>query len=203
MLKPTSLLLLLLLLSGSIAYAQPARDMAKEQAIWAELETSAPQSLADFKAATEAMDAEHYDQAIELFLKVRQQAPKFDPVLRRLGGSLVATGKTEDGFRFLREALAIRRSPENLISLGQSLAFPAGKEGTSQQKQEAYALIREANRLAPNYAAGMVLQAQLAMDLNNLDEFRHATEQLVARHPRSEEHTSELQSRLHLVCRLL
>ena len=183
MLKPTSLLLLLLLLSGSIAYAQPARDMAKEQAIWAELETSAPQSLADFKAATEAMDAEHYDQAIELFQKVRQQAPKFDPVLRRLGGSLVATGKTEDGFRFLREALAIRRSPENLISLGQSLAFPAGNEGTSQQKQEAYALIREANRLAPNDTAGMVLQAQLAMDLNNLDEFRHATEQLVARHP--------------------
>ena len=93
MLKPTSLLLLLLILSGSITYAQQDRDMAKEKAIWAELEASAPQSVADFKAATEAMDANDYDKAIELFLKVHQAAPKFDAALRRLGGCLVSTGK--------------------------------------------------------------------------------------------------------------
>ncbi len=110
MLKPIPLLLLLLILSGSITYAQQGRDMAKEKAIWAELETSAPQSVADFKAATEAMDAQNYEKAIDLFLKVHQEAPKFDAALRRLGGSLVDTGKTEDGFRFLRQALAIRRS---------------------------------------------------------------------------------------------
>ena len=101
--------------------------MAKEKAIWAELETSAPQSVADFKAATEAMDAQDYEKAIDLFLKVRQQAPKFDAAIRRLGGCLVDTGKTEDGFRFLRQALAIRRSPENLISLAESLAFPRSR----------------------------------------------------------------------------
>ena len=70
--------------------------MAKEQAIWAELEKSAPQSVADFKVATEAMDAQNYDKAIELFQRVRQQAPKFDAALRRLGGSLVSVGKTEE-----------------------------------------------------------------------------------------------------------
>jgi tetratricopeptide (TPR) repeat protein len=183
MLKPTSLLLLLLILSGSIAYAQQRRDMAKEKAIWAELETSAPQSVADFKAATEAMDARDYDKAVELFLKVHQQAPKFDAALRRLGGSLVDTGKTEDGFRFLREALAIRRSPENLISLALSLAYPAGKQGLKTQKQEAYELLREANRSAPADADVLVLQAQLAMDLDRIDDFRRTTGQLVANHP--------------------
>jgi tetratricopeptide (TPR) repeat protein len=184
MLKATPLLLLLLILSGSTSYAQPARDMAKEKAIRAELETSAPQSVADFKAATEAMDAEDYDKAIELFLKVLQEAPKFDAALRRLGGSLVSTGKTEDGFRFLRQALAIRRSPENLLSLAQSLAFPAGKDGTRKQKQEAYELIREANRSAPAHDAGtLVLQAQLAMELDKIDDFRSTTGQLVANYP--------------------
>lgn len=157
--------------------------MAKEKAIWAELETLAPESVADFKAATEAMDAQNYPKAIELFQKVRQQAPKFEPALRRLGGSLVSTGKTDEGFAFQRQAVAIRRSPENLISLAQSLVLPAGKEGTRKQKQEAYELIKEASRLAPHDAAALVMRAQLAMELDKIDDFRHATEQLVAYHP--------------------
>lgn len=181
MLKATSLLLLLLI--ASITYAQPGRDMAKEKAIWAELETVAPQRLADFKAATEAMDAQDYDKAIELFLKVRQAAPGFDAALRRLGGCLVSAGQTEAGFAYLRQALAIRRSPENLLSLAQSLAFPAGKEGTRKQKEEAYQLLKEANRSAPAYADALVLQAQFAMEMDKIDDFRRVTGQLVANHP--------------------
>jgi len=157
--------------------------MAKEEAIWAELERSAPQSVTDFKAATEAMDAQDYEKAIDLYLKVHQQAPNFDTALRRLGGSLISTGKAEAGFNFLRKALAIRRSPENLISLAQSLAFPAGKNGARRQKQEAYELIREANRSAPEDGDALVFQAQLAMELDKTDDFRRTTEQLVANHP--------------------
>lgn len=184
MLKTTFLLLLLLLVTSSTTYSQPARDMAKEKAIWAELEQSAPQSVADFKAATEAMDGQDYDKAIDLYLKVYQAAPHSDATLRRLGGSLVATGKTEAGFRFLRQAVAIKRSPENLISLAHSLALPAGKEGTPQQKQEAHQLIREANRGSSSPEAdALSLQAQLALDLNLIDDFRRTTEQLVANHP--------------------
>lgn len=185
MFKTTSLLLLLLILSGSTTYAQPGRDMAKEQTIWAELETLAPQSVADFKAATEAMDAEDHDRAVELFQRVHQEAPNFDAALRRLGSSMVSTGKTEAGFAFHRQALAIRRSPENLLSLAQSLAYPGvGKEGTRKQKQDAYELIREANRLAAgNDVGALVMQAQLAMELDKIDDFRHTTEQLVANHP--------------------
>ena len=184
MFKATSLLLLLILF-GSSTPAQSSRNMEKEKALWAELETIAPESVADFKAATEAMDAQDYGKAIELYQAVHQKAPDFDAVLRRLGGCLVSIGQTDSGFAFMERAVKIKRSPENLISLAHSLAYPgAGKEGTKEQKSRAYQLIREANRTPelndPDY---LVLQAQLAMELNNIDDFRKTTEQLVAKHP--------------------
>ena len=185
MFKATSLLLLLILFASSTP-AQQSRDMEKEKAIWAELETLAPNSVADFKAATEAMDAQDFDKAVTLFLTVHEKAPDFDAVLRRLGGCLVATGKTESGFAFLEQAVAIRRSPENLISLAQALSYPGvGKEGTRQQKLRAYALTKEANRSPqrPNEPDYLVLQAQLSMELEKIDDFRHVTEQLVNKHP--------------------
>ena len=184
MFKAISLLLLLLILTGSSTHAQPGRNMEKEKAIWAELEKSAPKSVADFKAGTEAMDAQKYEEAAEHFLKVQQEAPEFDAALRRLGGCLVLAGKTETGFDFMEQALAIRRSPENLISLAQSLAYPGvGKEGTSEQKQRAYVLTKEANRSPQQEPDFLVLQTQLAMELNLIDDFRRGTEQLVAKHP--------------------
>ena len=185
MFKVTSLLLLLILYSSSTP-AQQSRDMEKEKAIWAELEKQSPESVADFKAATEAMDAQDYEKAVDLFLAVYGKAPKFDAVLRRLGGCLILTGKEDSGFAFMENAVAIRRSPENLISLAQSLAYPsAGKEGTREQKSRALALIKEANRLPQqsNDPTYWMLQAQLAMELDKLEDFRHATEQLVAKHP--------------------
>ena len=184
MFKTISLLLFLLILGCSSTQAQSARDMEKEKAIWAELEKSAPNSVADFKAGTEAMDAQQYDKAAELFLKVQQEAPGFDAALRRLGGCLVLAGKTEAGFDFMEQALAISRSPENLISLAQSLAYPGvGKDGTNEQKRRAYQLVKEANRSPQQEPDFLVLQTQLAMELNQLDDFRRGTEQLVAKHP--------------------
>src|SRR5690242_17828689 len=116
----TTFLLLLLILYGSSTSAQPSRDMEKEKAIWAELETYSPASVADFKAATEAMDAQDYNKAVELYEAAYKKAPHFDAVLRRLGGCLVLAGKPEAGYGFLEQAVAIRRSPENLISLAQA-----------------------------------------------------------------------------------
>jgi tetratricopeptide (TPR) repeat protein len=183
-----TLLILLLLLYASSTVAQEGRDMEKEKAIWAELETVAPNSVADFKAATEAMDAQDYDKALALFQTVNEKAPDFDVVLRRLGWCLVATGKTDSGFDLMERAVAIRRSPENLISLAQALAYPGvGKEGTSVQKVQAYALLKEASHSPqpPNDADFLALQAQLAMELEKIDDFRRATEQLANKHPQS------------------
>ena len=185
MFKATSLLLLLILFASS-TQAQPSRDMEKEKAIWAELETLAPNSVADFKAATDAMDAEDYDKAVTLYQAVHERAPDFDVALRRLGGCLVLTGKTDSGFAFMERAVAIRRSPENLISLAQSLAYPgSGKQGTKQQKLRAYELTKEANRSPqpPNDPSYLLLQAQLAMELEKIDDFRQVTGQLVHSYP--------------------
>jgi len=184
MFKAASLLLLLFLLASS-TLAQPSRDMEREKAIWAELETIAPDSVADFKAGTAAMEAGDYEKAVTLFGRVHERAPDFDAALRRLGGCLVLTGKTDSGYPFMEKAVAIRRSPENLISLAQSLAYPGGgKEGTREQKSRAYQLIKEANRSPhPNDPDFLGLQAQLAMDLDKIDDFRQVTGQLVQKHP--------------------
>ena len=167
MFKATFLLLLLLIFYGSATLAQTGRNMEREKEIWAELETFAPNSVADFKLATEAMDAQNYEQAIDLFLKVNQRAPRFDAALRRLGGCLLMTGKKDAGFAFMEKALAIRRSPENLFSLAHSLVYPGvGSEGTREQKSRALELLKEANRSPQpfNDPDSLVLQAQLAMD---------------------------------------
>jgi len=187
MFKATSLILLLILFASSTP-AQQGRDMEKEKAIWAELETVAPHSVADFKAATDAMDAQDYEKAVTLFQSVRAKAPDFDAALRRLGWCLVATGKTDLGFDFMERAVAVRRSPENLISLAQSFAYPGvGKEGTRQQKVQAYALLKEASHLPqpPNDPDFLALQAQLAMELDKIDDFRRVTQQLTDKHPKS------------------
>lgn len=187
MYKTTFLLLLILLFgSSSTAAQQGGRDMEKEKAIWAELETIAPASVADFKLATEAMDAQEFDKAAKLYQAVHKKAPKFDAALRRLGGCLVAAGSRDQGFAYMEQALRIRRSPENLISLAQSLAYPGvGKDGTREQKTRAYELVREANRSPqkPTDSDYLVLQAQLAMELDQVDDFRRHTEELVAKHP--------------------
>src|SRR5690349_13023756 len=179
-------LLLLLILYGSSATAQPSRDMEREKAIVAELENSSPASVADFKAGTEAMDAQDYNKAVELFQAAYRKAPHSDAVLRRLGGCLVLTGKPDEGFPLLEQALAIRHSPENLISLAQALAYPGeGKQATREQKLRAFSLIKEANRSPqrPNDPDFLLVQAQLAMELDKVDDFRAATEQLVAKYP--------------------
>jgi hypothetical protein len=78
----------------------------------------------------------------------------------------------------------IRLSPEKLFSLASSLAFPGGKEGPTNQKREAYTLVKEANRADTSHDGdGLALQAQLAMNLDQIDDFRRTTEQLVAYHP--------------------
>jgi hypothetical protein len=63
----------------------PGRDMNRESSIWQELEKIAPKSIETFKSATEALDRKDYEQAAKLYRQVREKAPEFDVVYRRLG----------------------------------------------------------------------------------------------------------------------
>lgn len=182
-----ALLLALLSTFALAAVAQTrARDEEKEKQIWNQLNQIAPEAVEDFKAATVAMDSDNNDEAIQKFGSVLKKAPDFDPALRRLGFSLARAGQVDSGVEFVEKAVQSNRSPENLIGLAQTLAYPnETTEGSKQQKLRAYALAKEADRLQkngddPDYKT---LVAQLALDLEKIDDFRAATQQLVAKYP--------------------
>ncbi len=98
--------------------------MRKENIIWEQLKVIAPGTVDDFKAATTAMDAGNYDEAVRLYEAVRKKAPEFDPELRRLGTSLALKGDLSAGLDLLEQAVQKNRTPENLISLANFLAYP-------------------------------------------------------------------------------
>lgn len=165
---------------------QTARNQRKEQLIVEELAKIAPKAVETFKRATDAMDKENYEQAVQLYREVILQAPEFTPALRRLGGSLVASGQSDEGLVLLETAVQRERSPENLASLAQVLASPSpDKQGTPEQLSRALALATEAHEKYkaaddPSYA---LLLAHLGMVLQKEAEFREATSALVKNYP--------------------
>jgi Zn-dependent protease with chaperone function len=164
---------------------EPQRDMQKEAEIWKELASISPRSVKSFKHATEAMDKGDMKEASRLYNEVRQKAPDWDVINRRLGFSLMGTGQIDEGLLLLRKAVSLNRSPENLISLAQIVAYPDENTQVSiYEKQEAFLLAKEANanktnQKDPSYP---LLVAQLAIDLKDEPTFRAATKELVSRH---------------------
>ncbi len=136
-----SALVVLVLFSAALYGQQGARNPKKEQVIWEKLAAVAPEAVQTFKQATVALDNRDYPQAAQLYREVTRRAPTFSPALRRLGFSLAALGQTDDALTELEGAVKIERSPENLISLAEILAYPAeGKQGTQVQRERALVL---------------------------------------------------------------
>src|SRR5258708_21899840 len=125
-----------------------SRDLQRESIIWEQLKAIAPETIDDFKAATVAMDSGNYDEAVRLYQAVNKKAPDYDPVMRRLGWSLVLQGKVPEGLDLLEKAVAKNRSAENLLALASCLAYPGeNKSGTKEQKWRAYSLILGTDQL--------------------------------------------------------
>jgi Zn-dependent protease with chaperone function len=181
-----SIFAVLVLFAGSVYGQQAARDPRKEEVICKKLAAVSPAAVEAFQRGTAAMDKGDYPQAIQLYRTVAKQAPTFSPALRRLGLSLAAFGQTEEALKQLENAVKIERSPENLISLAQILAYPAkGKQGTQQQKEIALTLAKEANEeyQGSNDSSYAVLLAEIALELEKPAEFRQATERLLQKYP--------------------
>jgi tetratricopeptide (TPR) repeat protein len=186
MLKLVGRLILLLWLGGLVtnASAQSSqRDQAKERAIWQQLEKIAPQSVENFKAATDALDRDDYQTAVRLYREVQKQAPAFDAVERRLGGALVESGQSEEGLKLLERVYDRNPSYENTVSYAHRLAFP-GKDKTSSKadKQHALMLVQQALPKADDSAA-LNLLAQLDLELERTADFRRIAGQLLAQYP--------------------
>jgi tetratricopeptide (TPR) repeat protein len=182
-----SFILAALVLWSATAYAQPpVRNSKKEQAICDKLAAVAPAAVDSFRSATAAMDKRDYQQSAQLYREVLKQAPEFTPAMRRLGFSVAGMGQTDEAIALLESAVKIERSPENLISLAQMLAYPGeNKQGTPEQKVRALPLAKEATARdsSSDDSSYAMLTAQIALDVKNMDDFRQATELLVRKYP--------------------
>jgi len=185
-LKSGTALAVMLFLCTVVFGQRPVRNPQIEKQIIDRLAAIAPGAVEKFERATSAMDQGDYAQATQLFREVLQQAPTFTPTMRRLGASLAHSGQLDEGINYNRRALQLERSPENLASLAQVLAYPTqNSHGAPQQMKEALALAREASDSSRgtdelNY---LILFAQLALVNRSVDDFRRATNSLVSKHP--------------------
>src|SRR4030095_16804115 len=176
---------LLLLLSATAIGQSDERDMAKEELIWQKLQSIAPGSVETFKEATIALDQGDYKKAANLYEQVFKRAHDFDPVIRRLGGSFVEIGRRQDGMALLEKAVQKNRSPENLVSLAQHLAFVGQEKNNNKvDLDRAMNLAKEAaganTGRDPSYWA---VVAQLALELEREQDLRDATARMVKQYP--------------------
>lgn len=177
---------ILVLLWSPTAFAMfNERDLAKEELIWQKLQSVAPRSVETFKAATAALDEGDYEKSAHLYEEVFKQAPDFDPVMRRLGLSLVETGRKQEGMALLEKAVEKNRSPENLITLAQYLAsLSEGKKDSKPDMERALTLAKEAASASTgNDPSYWIMVAQLSLELDRMEDLRAATGILVTQYP--------------------
>src|SRR5438128_195519 len=175
----------LMVWSASVTLAlPPQRNMEKEQRIWQELQTIAPNMVETFKAATTALDKNDFAQAVRLYEVVYKRAPDFDVVMRRLGGSLVLSGRKPEGFALLEAAVKKKESPENLFSLAQALALPSdGSQPRREDLERALPLTRHAVDLYQgNDPSYLLLWAMISVKTSRLEYVRQATARLLKEH---------------------
>lgn len=176
---------LVLLLSPAAMAQLNQRDMEKEALIWQKLQAIAPRAVDTFKAATTAMDQGDFQTATRLYQEAFKQAPDFDPVMRRLGLSLVESGHRPEGMALLERAVQKNRSPENLITLAQHLAFLGeDQRGSKPDRERALTLAKEAARAnTAKDSSYWIMTAQLALELDKEPDLREATRMLVKQDP--------------------
>jgi tetratricopeptide (TPR) repeat protein/Zn-dependent protease with chaperone function len=189
---PRSFLLLvaltLLTSASSLASPHPPRDSPRERKIEQALELISPGAVATFRRATQAMDSDKNAEAEPLYREVLASAPQFTPAMRRLGYVLNALGRQADALAFLNRAVQLERSPENLISLADVLAFRrAGNTASLAEQKAALGLAKEAARLNSysddeSYDAAV---AQIAIGLQDIASFREAVNALTTKYPRT------------------
>lgn len=186
-------LILFLLPLASQAEKYQASDAAKEKEIYQQLQAIDPSLVSTFQAASKAMIDGNSARAITLFEKVIKKAPSFDPAMRREGIALIDNGQVNEGKMMLEKALAIKRSPENLVILAQRLFEPGktqlpgkqtkGNVGTPADKARALQLAKEALKMAGSHnVIYPVTVAKIAFALDKEADFRQATMQLVQFH---------------------
>ncbi|MBI3652893.1 MAG: tetratricopeptide repeat protein [Acidobacteria bacterium] len=185
MIKKSCRLFICLALFVVSAMAQDSRDMKKEAEIWEKLKAISPKSVATFKQATQALDTENYPEAAKLYEEVFKKAPDFDPVMRRLGDTLLEVGRKQEGMALLEMAVQKNRSAENLISLAYALTLRDDAPPTRANLNRALPMAKEAfgKNIDNSDSFYALLYAQLALDAQLDKDFREAVWSLALYHP--------------------
>jgi len=173
-----------ILLFARTAGAAPAgRDLVREAQIEAELQRLNPEIVESFRNARIAYDRDDFAAAETLYRAVRVVVPTFDPAIRRLGASLAAQGKKNEGLVACEQAIALKRSPDNLSTLAVVLAFPRKGESSAAESERALQLLRECRKPPRSDDVGTLnMIAQLALRLKRMMEFREVMNVLREKH---------------------
>ena len=178
---------ILVIASSSLSAQRISRETPKERSIEETLASISVSSVPTFRRATEAMDSGRFTDAEPLYRQVLTSAPEFTPAMRRLGDVLMSLNRDTEGLALLNRAVQIERSPENLISLAQALAYRAGgKAGSTAEQKAALGLAKEAAQANhdPQDASYDATVAQLALALDDTGSFRQALQTLTQKYPR-------------------
>lgn len=180
----------LLVISLSLAFASlgnassATRDIEHEEGIEKELQQMNPALVPVFKKARIASVQLKYDEAAKGYAEVLAKAPRFDHASRRLGAMLLEQGRYAEGMARLEQAVALRRSWENLGALAHGLMREGKSGATKQNLVRARELLTEAKG-ARDVDALYVrsLATQLSLQDEDYALFRRQQEELKASHP--------------------
>ncbi len=153
------------------ALASAQRDPQEESRILQDLTAIAPEAVAAFQAATEAMDGGDTETASSGYLEVLTLAPEFAPALRRR--SYVVTDN-EESLALARRAFLVEEHGYNLTAVVQALL-----------RFEDRAKLQEANWLAerligmlPGETSALSIVATAALRNENSSLFRRASAEM-------------------------
>lgn len=156
--------------------AKAAASAAFEAAAAAEIDAIDLEAGKLYREANSLRDSQP-ERASQLYAQVIARAPTFDHALRRKCGIDAVSGKMAEALLLCRRALAVRRTPENLIGLATAIVA-RGADVSGALRQESLGLIDEAVRIAPAMDYVHHARCQVANALGEWTRMKEALAQL-------------------------
>lgn len=164
------LLLVIFAMSGVCEAVEQQREQALEKQIHEQLENIAPEAVAYFTKATQAMDSGDNDMALESYKRVLEYAPDFVPALRRMSYVVADSG---EALRLARRAYELDGHYYNTQSVVRALLLQEQVKA-SEATQYAKLLLEQ----APDDVGALVWVCQAALQLEKNDLLKQAVANL-------------------------
>lgn len=165
------------LLSAVSAFAESTEDFDKR--VSAELRAKDAEAARLWDQANAARMGGKPADAIAVYQKLLARMPQSDHALRRIAYEELELGRRTDALQHAREALALKRSSENLAALGQILSSSTDTSvPTAMETTEARALVAEAVKLEPDDESTQMARASVSLQTEDIGTLREAVTRL-------------------------